>query len=179
MNFKIIIFNLIFHLICVSSESDFCNHIRYGLSLNALTDEFNETIWEKIMSCSKNVCAHNPCDSIQNAKKASCTPLENALFENDFECKCLENSFWSKTLKKCIIDNRCLDEATCGGPLRSEKCIFNDLNGHVKCKCKIEWMGENCERERDACVENYHEHLANGKTYCEPNGICKGFYFFF
>jgi len=173
MSFKINILKIIVYLTYYVKSEDICDQIKHGIPVNAFTDEFNDTIWHEIESCTSiNVCEENPCKNIAYARKNSCTVIENEVaFENSFQCECFNNSFWSDTLKKCVINNVCHDEYACGGPLRSEKCTFNKGTGHVDCKCKPEWMGLKCEMERDACVENYDSSIKNN---CRPNGVCIG-----
>ena len=185
MSLKINILVLIFYLENVQMSDNvseeyrrlICDEIKHGMSSNYFTDEFGSTTWDIIKSCPINVCAKNPCGQILNAHNNSCTNHSDALFKSDFECKCLKNSFWSKTQRKCIIDDPCLGEAKCGGPIRAEKCEFSPLNGHVKCTCKPEWMGENCQTERNACIHNYFEKLKSGYRSCAPNGRCEGSFF--
>ena len=174
INKKFNFLKLIFYLTYANCQNEFCSHVKHGLSTNTFIDQFNETFLREIFNCPIEICSKNPCNIIKNAKKGSCKVLENAIYETDFECECLRNSFWSKTLKKCLINNSCFNELQCGGPLRSEKCLFNENTGHIECKCKIEWMGENCDKKRDACIENYYEHLKSGTQSCGPNGVCKG-----
>ena len=155
------------------SSQSICASIKHGLTPAYFTDEINATEWSQLTTCQINVCATSPCDRILNAQKSSCNPVKPNLFATDFECKCVENFFWSSTLKQCILNaDPCLSESRCGGPIRAEGCKI--LNGAIVCLCRPEWMGLNCEVARDACKKNYFAHLNEGDISCSPNGKCVG-----
>ena len=181
MNSKINILELALILAAIVTSSqaellkEICDNIKNGLSANTFTDELENIFWEKFRLCEMNLCDKRPCAKIINAMPDSCSIVaNNTLFETDFKCECLNNSFWSSTLNMCIIDNKCLSEVRCGGPIRAEECDFSEKNGLVSCKCRPEWMGKDCENLRNACQENYYKHMKSGNENCRPNGKCIG-----
>jgi hypothetical protein len=145
------------------------NFIDAFMFINCQNEDFRK---EGFPVACPDPCLKKPCYTMNYVASYNCTTNKDAIYDDDFMCECSKFAYWSKELKKCLLENPCLNGLGCGGEKRSELCIFNKRKLHLKCKCKPEWMGENCSLERDACKENYFKSKKSGSKSCGDNGRC-------
>lgn len=147
----------------------YMNYFIYYYSINKPLSSFNTSDLKqyfeflkdnKINNIFPDVCKRKPCNEIEYAEEDSCKivsePEGSQMFINSFDCKCKNSNFkWSRLMKKCIPINLCKYPLTgnkhpCGGVVRSISCDFIN-NEYYKCKCKSNWMGENCNEPMNIC----------------------------
>lgn len=119
-------------------------------------------------------CEKRPCENknyIDQPNKRKCQLVSPGLYETDYACHCSSFAVWSQQNLNCYLRNPCKNISSCGSEKKSEGCIY-DNRGQYFCKCKISFMGEQCEEPRNACKENYNRFFRAGDKTCQPTGKC-------
>lgn len=131
---------------------------------------------------------------LSSISASNCILVNNGLFEGEYECLCRQGYVWNKHAKTCEAPDLCARNAEerkknpLVQPICSEKgtlrCVsfppppsehekdddFYLTGAHIAaryaCVCRNGFMGQRCDRLRDACIESGRPGTVSGEQAC-------------